>query len=42
MVRDMVLDDIFEEDRVDHENRTIISFIIVGPIQEEQNCNTGR
>ena len=40
MVRDMVLDEI--EDKVDHENRTIISFIIVGPVQEEQNCITGR
>ena len=37
-----VLDDVFEDNRGDHNNRTIVSFILVGPIQDEQNSKTGR
>ena len=40
-VQDLVLKNIVSDKRVDRNNRTIVSFVLVGPMEDEQNAFTG-
>ena len=40
-VKDLVLTSIVPDKRVDRNNRTIVSFVLVGPMVNEQNAFTG-
>ena len=40
-VKDLVLTTIVPDKRVDRSNRTIVSFVLVGPMENEQDAFTG-